>query len=97
MKIAYSPRAVADIASIADYLTERSLQGALAVERRIREVIDRLAEFPGMGRELTQRPGVRVMPLGRYPYLIFYTALENELLVLHVRHASRRPLEHDEL
>ena len=57
------------------YLTEGSLQGALAVERRIREVINRLAEFPGMGRELTQRPGVRVMPLGRYPYLIFYTAL----------------------
>jgi len=50
-----------------------------------------------MGRELTQRPGVRAMPLGRYPYLIFYTALENELVVLHVRHASRRPLEHDEL
>ncbi len=49
-----------------------------------------------MGRELTQRPGVRVMPLGRYPYLIFYTVLENELFVLHVRHASRRPLEHDE-
>jgi plasmid stabilization system protein ParE len=97
MKIVYSPRAVSDLAAIADYLTERSLQGALAVERRIREVIDRLAEFPGMGRELTQRPGVRAMPLGRYPYLIFYTALENELVVLHVRHASRRPLEHDEL
>jgi plasmid stabilization system protein ParE len=97
MKIVYSPRAVSDLAAIADYLTERSLQGALAVERRIREVIDRLAEFPGMGRELTPRPGVRAMPLGRYPYLIFYTALENELVVLHVRHASRRPLEHDEL
>ena len=71
MKIVYSPRAVSDLTAIADYLTERSLQGALAVERRIREVIGRLAEFPGMGRELTQRPGVRVMPLGRYPYLIF--------------------------
>jgi plasmid stabilization system protein ParE len=97
MKTVYSPRAVSDLAAIADYLTERSLQGALVVERRIREVLDRLAEFPRMGRELTQRPGVRVMPLGRYPYLIFYTALENELLVLHIRHASRRPLEHDEL
>jgi plasmid stabilization system protein ParE len=56
MKIAYSPRAVADIASIANYLTERSSPGALAVEQRIREVLDRLAEFPGMGRELVQRP-----------------------------------------
>lgn len=46
MKIAYSSRAVADIA---DYLSERNPQGARAVERRIREVLDHLAEFPGMG------------------------------------------------
>lgn len=95
MKIAYSPRAVADIASIADYLIVRSPQGALAVERRFREVVDRLAEFPGMGRELAQRSSVRVMPLGRYPYLIFYTVIENELVVLHVRHGSRKPLKND--
>ena len=97
MKIAYSSRAVADIALIADYLIERSPQRALAVERRIREVVDRLAEFPGMGRELAQRPRVRVMPLGRYPYLIFYTARENELIVLHIRHGARMPLMSDEL
>ena len=97
MKIAYSSRAVADIASIADYLSERSPQGALAVERRIREVLDRLAEFPGMGRELAQRPRVRVMPIGRYPYLIFYTVISNELVVLHVRHGSRKPLKGDDV
>jgi plasmid stabilization system protein ParE len=97
MKITYSPRAVADLTAIADYLVERSPQGALAVERRIREVVDRLAEFPGMGREVAQRKGVRVMPLGRYPYSIFYAAIDDELLVLHIRHASRRPLQSNEL
>jgi plasmid stabilization system protein ParE len=97
MKIAYSSRAVADIASIADYLSERNPQGARAVERRIREVLDHLAEFPGMGLELAQRPKVRVMPLGRYPNLIFYTAREGELIVLHIRHGSRKPLKSDEL
>lgn len=71
MRIAYSPRAVADIASIADYIAERNPRPALAAESRIREVLDRLAEFPGMRRALTQRPAVRVMPLGRYPYLLF--------------------------
>ena len=97
MKIAYSSRAVADIASIADYLIECSPQGALAVERRIREVVNHLAEFPGMGRELAQRPSVRVMPLGRYPYVIFYTARDGELIVLHIRHGSRMPPKSDEL
>jgi toxin ParE1/3/4 len=97
MKIAFSPRAVADLTAIADYLVERSPQGVMAIERRIRDVVERLAEFPSIGRRVMQRPGVRVMPLGRYPYLIFYTAVENELVVLHVRHASRRPVGEDEL
>lgn len=71
MKITYSPRAVADLASIADYLVERNPRAAAAVEHRIREAVDRLAEFPAMGRALAQRPAVRVIPLGRYPYTLF--------------------------
>lgn len=97
MKIAYSPRAISDLTGIADYLVERSPQGALAVERRIREAVARLAEFPSIGREVTQRPGVRVIPLGRYPYSIFYKVIADELVILHVRHSSRRPVEADEL
>jgi hypothetical protein len=31
------------------------------------------------------------MPLGRYPYLIFYTAIDEELFVLHIRHGARKP------
>jgi plasmid stabilization system protein ParE len=86
MRITYSPRAVADIAFIADYIAERNPRAARAVESRIGEGLDRLAEFPGMG------PAVRVIPLGRYPYLLFYTIAGHELVVLHVRHASRKPL-----
>jgi len=39
---------------------------------------------------------VRVMPLGRYPYILFYTAAGDELIVLHIRHGSRKPPESDE-
>lgn len=93
MNVAYSQRAIADLADIGGYLLERSPHGAFAVELRLREVIDRLAEFPGMGRTLQQRPDVRVVTLGRYPYLIFYTTLGDELSILHIRHGARRPVE----
>ncbi len=97
MRITYSPRAVADLGEIADFLTKRNPKVALAVEVRIREVLGRLAEFPDMGKSLGQRPSVRVIPLGRYPYLLFYTAAEDELIVLHIRHTSRRPLSENGL
>ncbi len=70
-----------DLVAIADYLKARSSAGAFAVSRRIEEVVDRLAEFPRIGRVLDQRPDILVMPLGRYPYLVFYTYSENELLL----------------
>jgi addiction module RelE/StbE family toxin len=91
MKVRYSPQAAADLAAIADYLTERSTSGAIAVERALRTTIALIADFPGSGRQVEQRAGVRVIPVTRYPYLIFYTVADNALVVLHVRHASRRP------
>jgi plasmid stabilization system protein ParE len=29
----------------------------------------------------------------RYPYLIFYRLAGNDLLILHIRHTSRHPIE----
>jgi len=97
MKARYSPRATADIIAIADYLTERNRVAARAVEGAIRRAVDLLSEFPGSGRVLTQRSNVRVMPVVRYPYLIFYTANSNEVFILHVRHGARAPVKPEEL
>ena len=93
MKLRYSPRAMRDLAEIADYLTARSPKGAASVARRIRKTIDLITGFPGAGRRLEQRPAVRVMPLGRYPYLVFYTLRDDEIVVLHVRHGARKPAD----
>jgi toxin ParE1/3/4 len=97
VKATYSPRAIADLHDIASYLTSRSPAGARAVERRIRKTVALLAEFPGAGRALEQRPAVRLVPLGRYPYLIFYTVSGDELIILHVRHGARKPIEPENL
>jgi plasmid stabilization system protein ParE len=93
VKVHYGPRAVADLTAIADFLTERSPQGARAVERAIRATLALVSDFPGCGRAVEQRPHVRVIPVTRYPYLIFYTVTDDAVVVLHVRHAARRPVE----
>jgi plasmid stabilization system protein ParE len=42
-----------------------------------------------------QRPGVRVVPLIRYPYKIFYRIADDTVRILHIRHTSRRPWENE--
>jgi plasmid stabilization system protein ParE len=67
------------------------------VEQRIRRTIGLLSEFPGAGRALAQRLQIRVIPIGRYPYLIFYTLSGDELTLLHIRHAARQPVDPEQL
>src|SRR5258708_32434599 len=69
MKVEYSNRAVADLDEIS--ARSRRMFGdrvAQELEARIRAVIDRISEDPLSAPELEQRPGVRVVPLVRYPF-----------------------------
>jgi len=49
-----------------------------------------LAEFPFVGH-LTDEAPVRVLPVVRYPFLIFYTIDDatDEIMVIHLRHAAQ--------
>jgi len=53
--------------------------------------------FPASGRSVASRQNVRSMPLGVYPYWVFYTTSGDELIVLHIRHSSREPIDPNEL
>ena len=97
MRIIYSPRAVSDLTEIGDYLSERNPCGAERVEQRIRAVVDLIADFPASGTTVMSRPNVRAVPLGTYPYRVFYASLGDELIVLHIRHSAREPIDPSEL
>lgn len=90
-RIGFDPRAVDDLADIRDYLLARSIAGADNIRAHIAATLDSLAHFPLIGRA-TDQSGVRVLPLRRYPYLIFYAVNAEEIVVLHIRHGSRRPM-----
>jgi plasmid stabilization system protein ParE len=96
MKVRLDPRAVGDLDEIRAYLVERSPGGAERVRQHIAETLERIGDFPFLGRE-TNEPGVRVLSLTRYPYLIFYAVLSDTVAVLHVRHGAREPLDPSEL
>jgi len=47
--------------------------------------------MPERSQRLPGPTDVRVVPLIRYPFKIFYTISGETLIILHIRHAARRP------
>jgi toxin ParE1/3/4 len=92
MNVVYAPRALRDLSEIAAYLVERNLTGARSVLSAIKSSIDTLSFFPQIGR-VADDAGHRRVPVVRYPYVIFYRISGDDLLILHIRHASRRPID----
>ena len=92
MKVRYSRRALADLVRIADYVRKHNPRAAAALEKRIRSSIEQLHAFPLIGRP-TDDPDMRMFPIMRYPYLVFYEVTDREIVVHHIRHARRKPLD----
>jgi toxin ParE1/3/4 len=92
MRVVYAPRAAADLTEIG-VQSRRAFGGAVAaaLETYIRATVARIAVMPESGQRLPARPVVRVVPLVRYPFKIFYTVADETVTILHIRHAARRP------
>ena len=88
MKLRFSARAFNDIAAIRDYLMPRNPIAAENLRRTIANDFELLERFPHAGR-VTDIPDVRVLPMVRYPYLIYHSIIADEIVVVHVRHSSR--------
>jgi toxin ParE1/3/4 len=95
MKVEYSNRAAADLRKASADSLAFGDAVAIALETRIRKIIAGVAEHPEAAQRVIERPGVRVVPLVRYPYKIFYRVLEDRVRILHIRHTSRRPWTSD--
>ena len=91
MKIVYTAAALNDLDEIADWLAIHYPTIAPAVERRIRAIVTRVGRWPESARRSAGRPSVRVVPVGRYPYKIFYRVTADTVEILHVHHTARQP------
>jgi plasmid stabilization system protein ParE len=90
MRIRYTKRAFLDRESIFDYLDERSPQGARNVQRAVAQAIRSLELYPQLGR-ITAVAEVRELAVPRYPYKVYYRIDGDEIRILHIRDARRRP------
>lgn len=90
MKVRYTPRAFADREAIFSYLDERNPVAARAFKAFIKNRVSRLAQFPHRNR-VVAGIGVHAHWLGRYPYIVYYRIVEDEIQIVHIRHTSRQP------
>jgi toxin ParE1/3/4 len=90
MMVRYSSLALAELDAILSGLAAKNPTAAQRFEHRIRQVSERMARFPRGFQEVAERPGVRRVPLVRYPYLVFYKVIADEVVVVRVVHGARK-------
>jgi plasmid stabilization system protein ParE len=93
MRLRYTRPALADLASVLDYIAVRSPNGAARVHARIQSITNLLLQFPEAGR-VTEDPTIRRMTTTPYPYVVFYEIAGEEIVVHATRHAARNPSSH---
>jgi plasmid stabilization system protein ParE len=86
---------VAHQEAAAEVLEGRNPRVAKRVRARIKQAIGRLARHPYSCRA-TEHPGIRVLSVVSYPYLVFYSVDDaaREVHILRIRHSAQDPSHH---
>ncbi len=90
MRVRYTVRAHADLKEIYEYLEKPQPAAAQYIKSTIERHIRWLTNFPYMA-PATDEAGVRELTLTRHPYKIYYEVAGEEVRIVHIRHARRRP------
>jgi toxin ParE1/3/4 len=91
MSLRYTAPALVQLAEIFDCIAQDNPRAARAVQAQIKSSIEKLTSFP-FAVLATERAGVRVLTVTRYPYRIFYRVYgEGDVVILRILHAARDP------
>ena len=90
MKLRFTPRAVENIAAIADYIRDVNPAASQRVRAAIYESLQDPILFPHAGR-IQQTAGVRKYVTRKYAYLVYYMvdAAADEIVILNVKHPAQ--------
>jgi toxin ParE1/3/4 len=72
MRVVFTDESLRDLDEILSFIAQYYPAAASPFQQRLRTVLRRIGTWPNSAEEVEQRPGVRVVPLVRYPYKIFY-------------------------
>jgi addiction module RelE/StbE family toxin len=90
MKLRLTPRAIKDLARIADYFRVRNPAAAGHVRASILDSMQTLVRFPRAGRNQNVE-GVRKFVTRKNSYLVYYIVDESaeEIVILTIQHSAR--------
>ena len=88
-RVVWSARALADVESIATYISQDSPAYAKAVMRKIVALTRTLSEFPLSGRKVPEFDDKQLRELIAYSYRIIYRVEDAEVIVAAVVHGKR--------
>lgn len=89
MKLVFTDEALADLDGILAFIASNYPTVYDAFQSRLQSVLTRIGDWPESAQEVADRPGVRVAPLIRYPYKIFYRSSDQVIEILYIHHAAR--------
>jgi toxin ParE1/3/4 len=89
MKVIYTGEASEDLDGILAYITSNYPTVYEPFLIRLRSVTARIRMWPDSAQEVAEEPGVRVVPLLRYPCNIFYRNTGDVIEILSIHHAAR--------
>ncbi len=89
MKLVWFKRAIWDLESARNYMTQDDPLAAQQVVSRIKYTVSLLSEQPGIGR-LGRVPNTKELVVDRTPYILPYRVRDNRIEILRVLHAARK-------
>jgi toxin ParE1/3/4 len=90
MRVRYTARAFADREAIFEYIDRRNPRAAREIKAFLEKRISELGDLE-IGHRVIPKLGVHALWVGRYPYIVYYRVGDDEISILHIRHAARRP------
>ena len=89
MMVVWLPRAERDLEALYTAAAEENPRAALDLLTRIDEIVQRLGEFPSMGRP-GRVTGTRELVVDGTPYILPYRVRNGVVQILRVLHGARR-------
>ncbi|MBR1272637.1 type II toxin-antitoxin system RelE/ParE family toxin [Bradyrhizobium sp. AUGA SZCCT0222] len=89
MKVVYTEEALRNLDDISDYIRQNYPTISETFRLRLQFVVARIAKWPASAQEVADQSGVRVVPLVRYPYKVFYRVTDQTIEILYIHHSSR--------
>lgn len=90
MNILWSPQARADLVDVWSHIASDSPTAADAVENRLIDAIEGLADFPLQDRA-GRSSDVRELVAARTPYIVIYRVRAGHLEIVRLWHGAREP------